>query len=126
MIIDMFEPKFVDYNGSTHHIGTEKDLYSIIEDGCGTDVADFVGILTEKANSYDLLKEENYELEDKLGGTEIELEELEDEYNELQERCRVFEDFYERVENFVNDNYIKTDKTIDDIFEELKKYIKEV
>ena len=122
----MFEPKFVDYNGSTHYVGTEKDLYKIIEDGCGTDIADFVSILTEKANNYDLLEEANYKLEDRLGGTEIELEELEDEYNELQERCRVFEDFYEKIENFVNDNYIKTDKTVDDVFEELKKYLKEV
>lgn len=122
----MFECRFVEYNGTTRYIGTEHDLYKIVEDNCGTDIADVVNDLAEKANQYAILEDEKWELEDKLGGTEIELEELEEEYEDLQEKCKRLEKFYDKVKDFVNDNYIKTDKTVDDIFKELKKYIKEV
>lgn len=122
----MFECRFVEYNGTTLYIGTEYDLYKIVEDNCGTDVADVVNDLAEKANQYAILEDEKWKLEDKLGGTEIELEELEEEYEDLQEKCKRLEKFYDKVKDFVNDNYIKTDKTVDDIFKELRTLIKGV
>ena len=78
----MFECRFVEYNGTTQYIGTEHDLYKIVEDNCGTDVADLVNNLAEKVNEYAILEDKNWELEYKLGDAEIELEELEEEYED--------------------------------------------
>ena len=122
----MWECKFVDYKGTSRYIGTEKDLYRIVEEGCGTDVADFVNGLSEKATEYAILEDEKWELEDKLGGAEIELDELEEEYDDLQEKYKRLEKFYNKVKDFVDDNYINTDKTVDDIFKYLKNVIKEL
>ena len=122
----MWDCKFVDYKGTSRYIGTEKDLYRIVEEGCGTDVADFINDLSEKAVEYGKLEDEKWDLEDKLGSIEYGLEELQDDYDELVEENDRLKKFYNKVKDFVDNNYVETDKTVDDIFKYLKNIISEV
>ena len=78
--------KFFDVGSTSTHIGTGQDLVNIIEQKCGTEIAEFVSTLISDSNSLIRLDEENAELRCQLYDLQDEYDTLEMWYDELYEK----------------------------------------
>lgn len=78
--------RFFDVNSTSTHIGTGQDLVNLIEQKCGTEIAEFVSTLIKDSSSLITLDEENAELRCQLIDLQDEYDSLEMQYDELYEK----------------------------------------
>ena len=80
--------KFFDVDSNLTHIGTGQDLVNIIEQKCGTEIAEFVSTFISDSNSLITLDKENAELKCQLYDLQDEYDSLEMQYDELYEKSK--------------------------------------
>ena len=79
--------RFFDVDSTPIHIGTGQDLVNIIEQKCGTEIAEFVSTLIEDSTSLIKFDEENANLRCQLCDLQDEYDSLEMQYDELYEKA---------------------------------------
>ena len=80
--------RFFDIDSNLTHIGTGQDLINIIEQKCGTEIAEFVSTLISDSTSLTTLDEENAELRCQLYDLQDEYDSLERQYDKLYEKSK--------------------------------------